>query len=127
MKKNELQGKTALVCGASRGIGLAAAHALAAKGCRVVLMARHEPELQKALRQLQKAYPNEHHLIVGDASNPLSLSKAVHHWVTAHGTIHILVNNSGGPPRGPYMTLPQKHSRRHLPNIYWQRMNWAYV
>jgi len=101
MKNDELKDKTALVCGASRGIGLAAAHALAAQACRVVLMARQESDLLHAVQQLKEAHPNEHDIIVGDASHPASLSEAVGRWVSAHGTIHVLVNNSGGPPPGP--------------------------
>lgn len=101
MKKDDLKGRTALVCGASRGIGHAAAQALAARGCRVVLMARNEHDLLIARAQIQEVYPNQHDVIVGDASHPETLIQAVDRWVTAHGTIHILVNNSGGPPPGP--------------------------
>lgn len=100
-KNDELKGKTALVCGASRGIGLAAAQALAAHGCRVVLMARHEADLLQAMQQLQEVYPNEHDVIVGDAVDYSSLAQSVGRWVEKHGSIHILVNNSGGPPPGP--------------------------
>jgi len=101
MKNEELTGKTALVCGASRGIGLATAHALVDRGCRVVLMARNEPDLLKALKQIKAAQPGEHHHIVGDAGKPDSVTHTVGRWMAEHGSIHILVNNSGGPQPGP--------------------------
>ncbi|MBM3918252.1 MAG: SDR family oxidoreductase [Sphingomonadales bacterium] len=101
MKNNDLQGRTALVCGASRGIGLATAHALATQGCRVVLLARKEPDLRRALDELKATNPGEHAYIVGDAGEPTSVARSVGSWVERYGAFHILVNNSGGPPPGP--------------------------
>jgi len=93
----DLQGKHALVCGASQGIGLAAARELAALGARCTLMARNESRLEAAVQTL----PGEGHgLAVADFSDPESVS-AVAEGVASSNPVDILVNNTGGPPGGP--------------------------
>ncbi|MGB1576611.1 MAG: SDR family oxidoreductase [Flavobacteriales bacterium] len=93
----DLSGKHALVCGASQGIGLAAAQQLAGLGARVTLMARNADRLQQALTTL----PGEgHSSAVADFHHPDQVKRAVEAVVEAHD-VHILVNNSGGPAGGP--------------------------
>lgn len=93
----DLQGKHALVCGASQGIGLAAARELAALGARCTLMARNESRLEAAVQTL----PGEGHgLAVADFSDPQAVS-AVAEGVVSSTPVDILVNNTGGPPGGP--------------------------
>jgi len=93
----DLSGKHALVCGASQGIGLAAAQQLAGLGARVTLMARNADRLQQALATL----PGEGHgAAVADFQHPDQVKRAVEAVVEAND-VHILVNNSGGPAGGP--------------------------
>ena len=94
-----LAGRTALVCGGSEGIGLAAAQALAAMGARVLLLARTESKLQAALTTLPAASDGAHGLIVADAAKPDELVERVR---TSLGgaTVSVLINNSAGPPPG---------------------------
>lgn len=93
----DLSGKHALVCGASQGIGLAAAQQLAGLGARVTLMARNADRLQQALATL----PGEGHgSAVADFQHPDQVKRAVEAVVEAND-VHILVNNSGGPAGGP--------------------------
>jgi 3-oxoacyl-[acyl-carrier protein] reductase len=94
-----LKGKTALVCGSSQGIGRAAAEELALLGASVILIARNEPRLKTVFEQLPGEAP--HHFIVADFDEPQQVSEKVEDWMRKHGTIHILVNNTGGPPGGP--------------------------
>ena len=90
-----LLGKNALVCGASEGIGLACAMALAEQGANVTLLARREPILQNALQALPKSGTQQHSIIVAD----VSLLDAVLPTVAAAG-FDILINNSAGPAGG---------------------------
>lgn len=95
----DLTGKHALVCGSSQGIGKAAAMELAALGATVTLMARNEPRLKNAVADL----PGEgkHDYIIADFSNPENVKTAIANYLRKEKIIHILVNNTGGPPGGP--------------------------
>ena len=93
----DLTGKHALVCGASQGIGLAAAQQLAGLGATVTLLARNESRLKDALTSL----PGEgHRIAVADFTDNEAVRGAVDAVVQAH-PVHILVNNTGGPAGGP--------------------------
>ena len=88
-----LDGRTAIVCGASAGIGLGIAEALAAEGANLVMFARGlEPLEREAERLGGRAVP-------GDVTSANDLSHLVQTAVDAFGGVDILVNNSGGPPR----------------------------
>src|SRR5262245_14929727 len=87
-----LTGRTAIVCGASSGLGLAAAEALAEEGANVVLFARRgDLVAQEAARIGGSA-------VAGDVRVPEDLERAVSVAVEQFGGIDILVPNSGGPP-----------------------------
>jgi 3-oxoacyl-[acyl-carrier protein] reductase len=93
----DLTGKTALVGGASAGIGFAVALELAALGARVVLMARTESRLQEALGQMPGA---GHECLAVDFADTQTLMMRVNAYLAAQ-PVHILINNTGGPPGGP--------------------------
>ncbi len=92
-----LADKVAIVTGSSRGLGLAAASALAAEGCRVTLCARTESTLTAAAAAVRaKAGSAERVLAVaGDLSRPDGVERVVSATVDAFGGIDILVNNMG--------------------------------
>ena len=93
----DLHGKHALVCGASQGIGLAAARELASLGARCTLMARNEERLRLALGTLQG---EGHGVAVADFTDAASVS-GVAAAVADTAPVDILINNTGGPPGGP--------------------------
>ena len=95
-----LRGKTAVVCGSTQGIGLAAAIELSALGARCILMARNEETLQEALKQLHPALVEPHGYLVADFDRPETVQAAIGKF-TAGNPVHILINNSGGPAGGP--------------------------
>jgi 3-oxoacyl-[acyl-carrier protein] reductase len=101
MHGRELDGKRALVCGASRGIGRAAAGELAAQGAQVILLARDTPALTRARDALPAGGGQTHRALAADLSNLDLLATSVRDLVAETGTIHVLVNNSGGPSPGP--------------------------
>jgi len=98
----DLTGKRVIVCGASKGIGLAAARQLATLGAEVTLVARNQVALESALATLDQ--PTRHHILVADFQAPLDLQKLVAVHVAQHGPIHVLVNNTGGPTPDPILT-----------------------
>lgn len=96
-----LYGKTALVCGSTQGIGKASAIELALLGANVVLAARNEETLKATVNELDQSKGQKHHFITADFQQPAELKQKADDFIAKHGTIHILVNNTGGPPGGP--------------------------
>src|SRR3954462_2263646 len=94
-----LNGRTAIVCGASSGMGLATADALAREGANVSMFARRRDLLDREAERLGAL------AVRGDVTNLADLKRLVDRTVEAFGGIDILVNNSGGPPRGPAVGL----------------------
>lgn len=90
-----LQGKVALVTGASRGIGKAIAIGLAAEGCGVALCARGRERLEQAAQEVA-AHGGKVLPIVADLRHPADINRFVTASITAFGQIDILVNNVGG-------------------------------
>lgn len=88
-----LRGRTAIVCGASAGIGLGCAEALAEAGANLVLLARGREALEEAAERLGAT------AVTGDVSVEADLERLVATAVEAHGGVDVLVLNSGGPPR----------------------------
>lgn len=98
-----LCGRTALVCGASKGIGRAAAEELAGLGARVVALARS----REALDELVQTLPGEGHLaLCQDLADLPGLEAGVAEMLKTVGAVEILVNNTGGPPPGPILEAP---------------------
>jgi 3-oxoacyl-[acyl-carrier protein] reductase len=89
-----LSGRTALVCGASSGLGLASAEALAQEGANVVLFARRTEQLEEHAARLGGV------AVVGDVREDADLERAVSAAIEGFGGLDVLVWNSGGPPPG---------------------------
>lgn len=96
-----LNGKNALVCGSTQGIGKAAAIELAQMGANVTLVARNEERLQQAVADLDQSNGQQHDYLCADFSNPEALETKLASYLANGKTIHILINNTGGPPGGP--------------------------
>ncbi|MFN8243341.1 MAG: SDR family oxidoreductase [Ferruginibacter sp.] len=99
----DLTGKTALVCGSTQGLGYASAVELALLGCRVILLARNEAKLKAVLPSLPQPAGQQHDCLVADFNDTAAVKTAVDSFVKDN-TVHILVNNTGGPAGGPALT-----------------------
>src|SRR6186713_925855 len=92
----QLNGKTAVVTGSSKGLGFASAKALAAEGCRVCICARGEASLAEAAAELRKVASPEAVLeVTADLSMAGGAEKVVNAALQKFGAIDILVNNVG--------------------------------
>jgi 3-oxoacyl-[acyl-carrier protein] reductase len=89
-----LRGRTAIVCGASSGLGLASAEALAAEGANVAMFARRREDLERDANRIGAL------AVRGDVTNAADLERLVERTLEAFGGIDIVVWNSGGPPAG---------------------------
>jgi 3-oxoacyl-[acyl-carrier protein] reductase len=88
-----LTGRTAIVCGASSGIGLGIAESLAGESANVVVFARRAELLEREAKRLGAL------AVVGDVTNAEDVQRLVRTAVDTFGGIDVLVHNSGGPPR----------------------------
>jgi 3-oxoacyl-[acyl-carrier protein] reductase len=91
-----LEGRVALVMGASRGLGRASAAALAGEGARVAIASRSLERLEEAAAAIGEGVMP----FVADASDPERLAALPGEVAAALGPVEILVLNSGGPPLG---------------------------
>ncbi|MBK7409472.1 MAG: SDR family oxidoreductase [Saprospirales bacterium] len=97
-----LQHKNALVSGSSKGIGRAIAIELALLGANVTLVARDIDRLAMVLGELDRSKGQQHDFMVADFTNSHDLHRKVT-GLASEKPIHILINNTGGPPGGPIL------------------------
>jgi len=96
-----MQGRHALVCGGSEGIGQATATALAAAGADVTVLARRPARLAEVAAALPRVADGQRHgFVAADAADAAGLREAVA-ALCAERPVHVLVNNTAGPPGGP--------------------------
>lgn len=101
----DLTGKKAIVCGASKGIGRAAAIELAQLGASVTVIARRAEALEELVRALPRPGTTQsHNALSADFADPENLETKITAHIADIGPVHILVNNTGGPPAGPVHT-----------------------
>ena len=91
-----LEGKNALVCGSSQGIGKAVAIELAELGASVTLLARNKAALSVVAQELDAAKGQQHEILVADFNDINSVKEII----ATDNKYHILVNNTGGPAGG---------------------------
>ena len=102
-----LQNRTAVVTGASKGIGLAIARGFAAEGCNVHLVARDRALLEKAAASIR----TEYHVVATVHALDLSRSESIAALTSATGTPDILVNNAGAIPGGDLQAVDEARWR----------------
>jgi len=94
-----LKGRVAAITGGSRGIGKAIARGLAAEGVNLVLLARGKEQLEKTAEEVSQESGVQVLSVAADVTNAESLKAAAAAAKNRFGTIHIVVNNAGGPIR----------------------------
>lgn len=96
----DLNGKNALVCGSSQGMGKAIAIELADLGASVTLFARNEQTLNAVKTELATDQGQQHHVLVADFAEPEQVKAAINGHLNNVEQLEILVNNTGGPAFG---------------------------
>ena len=107
-----LSGRVALVCGASQGLGLAAAVALAREGARVMLVARRMDVLEQHIQSISKAHRVQVAAMAADLTREGACEGVVSGTEAMFGKIDVLVANAGGPPAGAVAEIDDATWRR---------------
>jgi 3-oxoacyl-[acyl-carrier protein] reductase len=107
-----LKNKVALVAAASQGLGKASAFALAQEGAHLVICSRNEQRLQKTAQEIKAKTGATVLPVVADVSKKEDLTRFVQAAKKEFGTIHVLVNNAGGPPTGHILNVPDEEWAR---------------
>ncbi len=109
IKLFDLTGKSAIVTGGSKGLGLAMAEGLASAGADVLLVSRHLDEAQAAAADITHEYGRHAVGCAADVTSPEQIDALVDLALSAFGKIDILINNAGINIRGPIeeLTLEQ--------------------
>ena len=113
-----LKNKNAIVCGSTSGIGKAIAIEFAGLGASVTLIAREEKKLKQVINELDNDGGQRHDFVAVDFDDPDNLKSKISKYVKQNPPVHILVNNTGGPPAGDITKADvsefQKTFSRHL-------------
>ena len=102
-----LEGKYAIICGSTQGIGFAIAEELALLGANCTLIARSEDALKTAIQTLDIALRQQHNFLIADFSKTEEVKKVIQDHVANH-PVHILINNTGGPAAGPIIEATEE-------------------
>lgn len=103
----KLNGKIALVTGASRGLGFAAALTLAREGCRLAVNSRSHDSAKMAAEKISRETGAEVIGLAGDVSLPDVPQQLIEQTVEAFGGLDVLMTNAGGPPAGPFESFDE--------------------
>jgi len=104
----ELEGKSVLVTGASKGIGLATARAFAAEGCRLHLAARSTSDLETNRERIAREFGVDVAIHPGDMAD----ARTLHALADACGDVDVLINNAGDIPAGDLLSVDPAAWRR---------------
>lgn len=118
----ELQGKTVLITGGSRGFGLAMAEECAKERTKLVVCSREEDELERARTKLAK-FGTDILTVQCDVTDPEQVQQMISQAVTRFGRIDILVNNAGIISAGPWHTLTRSDFEESMNIIFWGTYN----
>ncbi|MBE0648891.1 MAG: SDR family oxidoreductase [Bacteroidales bacterium] len=107
-----LTSKIALVTASSKGLGKAAAMSLAKEGATVIVCSRNKKEIELAADEIRRVSGAEVLPVVADVSRAEQIGMLFETIRERFGTLHVLVNNAGGPPTGDILTMTDEEWRQ---------------
>lgn len=119
-------GKTVLISGGSRGIGLAIAELLASKGANIAIAARDADRIEQAVQQIKIACKENSQRVTGlrlDVSQDNDVTEVIGDWITQEGCPDILVNSAGYAHPGHIEELPLTIFRKTMEANYFGTIN----
>ncbi|MFN8389402.1 MAG: SDR family oxidoreductase [Bdellovibrionota bacterium] len=116
-KRMDLNGRAALITGGSRGLGLLIAREFLKRGCKVLICARSQDELDRAIDTLYAF--GEAYAFVADITREEDCRLLFERAVALFGTVDILVNNAGAILSGPFETMKAEDYRTLLETHFW--------
>jgi short-subunit dehydrogenase len=114
MSNEGLRGKTALITGASSGIGADFARQLAALGCRIILVARREEKLQALQKEIHDRYGTPAETVAMDLSAPNAPQKLFDRLKAQNLAVDVLINNAGYAVYGEFHHMEWERCRQML-------------
>jgi NAD(P)-dependent dehydrogenase (short-subunit alcohol dehydrogenase family) len=108
----DLRGRSALITGGSKGLGLAMAEGLASAGADLLLVSRHAEEAEASAQRIAQTFGVQALGLAADVRNELEVASVVRQAVAAFGRIDILVNSAGINIRGPIAGLSLEEFER---------------
>lgn len=112
-----LDGKCAIVCAASRGLGRATALSLAREGARVAICARSAGALEQAAAAIRESTGALVVPIVADVSKAADVDRLVDEAARHFGAVDILITNTGGPKSAPFTALSDDDWREAIDSL----------
>jgi len=113
-----LEGRCAIVCAASKGLGRATALSLAREGARVAICSRSEEAIRAAAREIAAATGATVVPIVADVASAADCNRLVRDSAAQLGAIDILVTNTGGPASGPFTSFTDQDWREAIDSVF---------
>lgn len=109
-----IKDKVAIVAASSRGLGKAVAFGLAEEGVRLTLCSRGKEALEETAEEIKSGTNANVLALRGDVSKPEDVKEIILQTVKKYGTVHILINNAGGPPLGDFLNFSLEQWQRAL-------------
>jgi 3-oxoacyl-[acyl-carrier protein] reductase len=103
-----LKNKTAFIAASSQGLGKSVALELAYEGATVIINGRKKEALEEAKREIEDRVGRSISACLGDLSVASQREAVIKNTIEAHGSVDILVTNSGGPPSGKFEQFKQE-------------------
>lgn len=109
-----LEGRSALITGGSKGLGLAMARRFAASGADVAIVARGQEALDDALTKIRSGAKGDSVAIAADVATAAGCERAFNEAMSALGKIDILINNAGGMRAAPFENVTDEMLQEDL-------------